>query len=153
MRRLAIIAFAAIILDLLLSQLSGEIGNLFQQHWISIFGAVVLVVLKLLNISYFDYEAEYEIVHIVSKPILESFILKNHGNKFEFPKRLVYRTKIKKGLFQDKLVVYIKTNHGVRKAGEFHLSGISKAEAKKLLIEPQDDKPKKAGPVKLHSVA
>lgn len=121
---LAITLMIGIVLDFTLSQFSGQLGSLFNNHWTAIICSIGLMIIKLYNVSYFYFEAEHEIVHINSKPLLESLLFLKKIDHREFPKSLLHRLTLEKNLTHNKLEVQISSKNKIKKIGHFVISGI-----------------------------
>ncbi|MDZ7848292.1 MAG: hypothetical protein U5L96_16900 [Owenweeksia sp.] len=114
-----IIVFLA---DLALSQLDGHISNYFESHIPAIISGVGILTLAGIRVNFFSYEDEYEIIHIRSKSLIFGSFETKAQTRYEFPKRIIYNFEYKKNWFQRKLIIYLITQHGVKKVRKFDLS-------------------------------
>lgn len=111
-----------IVMDLSLSTLPGSISNYFNNHIPAILAGTIILFLAFVRVNYFQYEDEYEIVHITAKSLLFGRFESMANTRYEFPKRLITDFKFKEGVFQKKLTIYLESQNGAKRIRKFDLS-------------------------------
>ena len=138
-RTLLLLLISAILVDLSISLIPGSISNLFSGHWLALGASASIVILLLCNISLFKIEGEYEILHLKSKSLFSTLIPRSKGRRYEFPKAILAKAVLDKGLLYHKLTICVNTNHGIKKVDSFNLSFISSKKAIQLTRELQNE--------------
>lgn len=115
LRIVVVILILLIPLDFALSLIPGLIGSYFSDHLIAIVSLFLLLVLFLLRIKYFYFEAEYEIIHLRQRPLLFDYmtLLNSYGySRYEFPKKLLKDVYLENFLWFKTLVFVVESSYG-----------------------------------------
>lgn len=121
------------VFDLIFNSIEGSISNLFEAHWLSYGGGIILVLLIFMRLSYFSFEVDHEIIHIVSKSLLFGAFQSKRDINFEFPKRNLSQLQLKNSAFGPLLFLSLETQHGAKSTQRFKLSFLSKSETDSIL--------------------
>ena len=131
-RRLLLVALIIVAVDFVLAGIPGTISRTFETHWLALLGCGIIITLALLKVNYFSYEDEYEIIHIVSKPLLFGLFKSKSDINFEFPKRTVVKVSMSESSLKRTLSINLETQHGSKRTRNFSLSFISKDDAQSI---------------------
>lgn len=121
-RYLLIFLLVVVGADLFLSQLPGSLHQPFAEHIPALVASVLILFLGLIRVNYFSYEDDYEIIQIHSRSLLFGSLSGPVRTRYDFPKRIVKSVRLKKGLFQKKLIIELQTQSGEKKINKFDLS-------------------------------
>lgn len=111
-----------VLADFALSQLSGSIGDYFDEHIPAAVSGLLILILASIRVNYFSYEDEYEIVHIHSKSLIFGSFETPAQTRYEFPKRIIYDFDYKKNFLRKRLTIYVSTQQGIKKIRKFNLT-------------------------------
>jgi hypothetical protein len=120
---------AAIAVDLSLSFINGRIGAFFYTSAFEWLGLGLIVLISLLDIRYFYFEAEHEILHLRSKALV-SGIFGFKSVRYEFPKTLLKSYKLKKGFLSKTLIIKVKSSRGPERVKKFNVTYLSSKKIK-----------------------
>ena len=131
LRVLIIILLLASLADLGLSQLSGSLGEQFEEHPLALAAAAVILLLILLRFRLFELDAGYEMVHIISRSIFSLSSSRSH--KTAFSKRKMSAYSIKGSGLQRQLQIELKDFAGTESTQKyFDIRLLSRSEREEL---------------------
>lgn len=128
LRIVVVILILLIPLDFALSLLPGRIGGYFSSHWMAGTSFILLLIIFLLRIKYFYFEAEYEIIHLRQRPLLFDYmtLLNSYGySRYEFPKKLLKNVYIENFLWFKTLVFVVETTNGKQRERSIDVTYLS----------------------------
>lgn len=115
LRIVLVILILLIPFDFGMSLIPGRIGNFFDDHTIALVSFIIILLIFLLRIKYFYFEAEYEIIHLRQRPLLFDYmtLLNSYGySRYEFPKKLLKDVYLENFLWFKTLVFVVETSNG-----------------------------------------
>jgi predicted neutral ceramidase superfamily lipid hydrolase len=128
LRYVLLFLISLIPLDFLLSQVPGRISSYFANHTMAIVSFILILILFILRIKYFYFEAEYEIIHLRQRPLMFDYmtLLNSYGySRYEFPKRLLKDVYVENFLWFKTLVFVVETTGGKLKERTIDVTYIS----------------------------
>lgn len=136
LRYILLILISLIPIDFLLSQVPGRIGLYFSNHTMAIVSFFLILILFLLRIKYFYFEAEYEIIHLRQRPLMFDYmtLLNSYGySRYEFPKRLLKDVYVEHFLWFKTLIFVVETTGGKLKERTIDVTYISSKKLDEVL--------------------
>lgn len=132
-RILLSILILVVIADFSLSQLSGSIGDYFEDHIPAMVSGILILIMASIRVNYFSYEDEYEIVHIRSKSLIFGSFETPAQTRYEFPKRIIYDFDYDQNFFRKRLTIFVATQQGIKKIRKFNLTFMPSRKLKSLI--------------------
>ncbi len=130
-RVLIVILLLASLADLGLSQLSGSLGEQFEEHPMALAAAAVMLLLILLRFRLFELDDGYEMIHIISRSVFSLSSSRSH--KTAFSKRKMSAYSIKGSGLQRRLQIELKDFAGAENTQkQFDIRLLSRTERKEL---------------------
>ena len=131
LRVLIVILLLASLADLGLSQLSGSLGEQFEEHPMELAAAAVMLLLILLRFRLFELDDGYEMIHIISRSIFS--LSSSRSDKTAFSKRKMSAYSIKGNGLQRRLQIELKDFAGAENTQkQFDIRLLSGTERKEL---------------------
>ena len=121
-----------ILLDLIISGVSGSIGEYFENRFLSMSGAVGILALIFLGNQYFEYDSDGEVLIFNSKNILFGWLFRRVNTLTEFPKRKLHSYKTS-GFIKKKLHIYIASKNHSLIHHTFNITYLNNQERRNLL--------------------
>jgi hypothetical protein len=132
--RLVLITFTVLLIaGLILPEIPGSIGNLFDSYYLCYTSGAGILLLALFGFHYFSYEDEYEIVHVKTQSLVFGPYESHTHKNYEFPKVILLDYKVIKSTFLNKkLIITVDSSSGGRKMRSFNLTFVSAEKVAKV---------------------
>lgn len=130
-RYLVVVLLLVAVADYFLAGIRGSVGQIFEQHYPAYFSLGLVLLLSLLQLNYFCYQDDYEIIVIRNKSLLFGAFTAQSG-RYEFPKAILKDYKLTNRPWRKKLVLHLDTSSGQTKVRKFNLFFVSSSKIERM---------------------